>query len=1384
MSTRTSCRLTLLVLFMVFSCHLLAGPDILGPCTGDIDLAGNYRVFRMVGSNDGCPLPPTTIPLDIEYDCRNTTVTLYQATGSITFGQGFQTADGESFTAVIVAPAFGVPQATNLTGTADANMNWTQMTTFDENGNIIGDSKDFFDDNGRKIQMQDKTFYRAGATALYTHVLASQIMRDAFGRDAATTLMAPIDYADFSYRPNFLLHNTSNAVYNHQNFDLSSGGDNTNSPDPIWDASSGTPVKGTLAWYYSQYNSWEPYTPETSYPYTRQTYYQDGTGNKKRSAQAGDQLRMGLGREQTSYIAPVANELDFYLQVRNKFFATTEAGALPASLAGQSMLQIARDVNGTEMIKIQDRSGNTLMTARAGSGMAVANTVTVGAPGSSDMNIYYFKLMAAGAVGITGGSYTLYDMTAEQTVSFSSGSTLGSGYYKLVNTGTTALTLTYGNSYADVSYNFYNQKGQLMATIAPEGTKKLYGSPGLASYTTRSSVPFISLFGYDLQGRMISSIDPNKGTCQFFYRKDGKIRFSQNAVQAVTGSYSYTNYDVIGRAVESGQYDGSAIAFGSAGMTAILENTDPGGGLTSGTTTDVTKTVYDLPDNSHGLAWLQDVANLSTRVSLTKRYSSIVNNTPGAANLVSATWYNYDEEGKTSWMIRYIAGLGSGTGDAASYKKTDYVYDVLGHLTKRIFQAGQPDAFTHIYDYDPANKQIWHVYTSIGTASPVLQATYIYNLTGELKRVELGTNLQGIDYTYTLQGNLKSINNSNKAQDPGGDGSGNGFSADAFGEVLDYFAGDYKNDRIGVASINGVNISSISGNPLPDSYTGNIKVISWYSEKPASSGLDDNPRAYVFQYDPKYQFTNSTWGTLSFSGATPSFSPMTSNQERVLNPADNTPAYDGNGNIQYLQRTDGNGTTSDAFQYQYGNNNDQLSSVINTLTSQPYASYSYDQMGQVKAETLADGTQLTLVYDVTGKVTKVYRGAGNTPVASFVYDELGKRIKKLSYNTSGQLIQVTFYVGDVIYTQAVTGGTNFGLVVAQEYLIEGSGRIGTYFAQIPVYAYELTDHLGNVRAVVAPPAGSTAYDVRSSSDYYPFGGTINPGGTSYRYGYQGQNAEKDAETGWNAFELRMYDSRIGRWLQYDPKGQFNSPYIGMGNDPVRGTDPDGGETYSTIINEAGKVVGGDINDGDKGIYQVNGLTKENFDFSKMADYKAEGQLVGQSLFMTSFYFTENSDHWRGTIDLNSYAARDWLNQKIFTNTPSTNSYMNSYDKNGKSVYDYKEYGRPAGMDYDEYHYRGSQISPGVYVSARDVGNIAAGYVAGYEGHWWWTTSVAFRAKQWRQDNPGKGGSYWHAFWGGGQEPAGTRDPEIYGWELGNNAYEARPENKAMYKMNY
>lgn len=178
-------------------------------------------------------------------------------------------------------------------------------------------------------------------------------------------MVAPINSKEFIYKANFV-QNSSGQTYDYKDFDFYQNGateiNKTDNPDAV----GGKTTVGTLGWYYSANNSWEPYTPNTDYPYSRQVYYRDGTGNTKKSAGAGEAFKSGSGHETASYVTPVANELDHYVQVRNKFFAAAAMGTEPGSLAGQAMQAISRDPNGKMMASISDKGGKTLMTALGG----------------------------------------------------------------------------------------------------------------------------------------------------------------------------------------------------------------------------------------------------------------------------------------------------------------------------------------------------------------------------------------------------------------------------------------------------------------------------------------------------------------------------------------------------------------------------------------------------------------------------------------------------------------------------------------------------------------------------------------------------------------------------------------------------------------------------------------------------------------------------------------------------------------------------------------------------------------------------------------------------------------------------------------------------------
>lgn len=1066
----------------------------------------------------------------------------------------------------------------------DSQINWVQNTSYDEDGNIIGESKSFFDNSGKPLQSQIKSMSNG-------NVLASQSVYDTQDRPAISTLPAPVNNSAFAYKPEFVT-NTSGTAYNHTNFDLTK----TNNPDAL-----GNNQEGTLGWYYSNNNTLDASVTATAYPYSRTDFYQDGTGVAKRMAGPSEQLKMGMGHEVSGNSFPVINELEHYKSIRSNFFTTNTIGQNEL-LPNKYLQSYQEDSDGLQSVSITDLSGNVLMSAlgsTAASGLNVANTVLLGAnkdeyfvdlinnyvdtgqgnaiifsiqspnivtvyksggqvyQGKGDLfdqqtyggitltasykvisnfpfaiiesdhsydakyyepekpTFHYFKLVTPSSVTVT-GSHKLYNMLNETEVS--STGTLPKGYYKLVsilNGG--EVTLSYSNSYSNISYNFYNQLGQVVATIAPEGVKKIIDN-GLAAYSTLVDVPFVNTYEYDLQGRLIATNETDAGRTEYVYRKDGNIRFSQNAEQRKSTHFSYTNYDRWGRPIESGEYVPGNISFATAKSTiALQDNIEADGGLSTGSRLFWVKTHYDEANNSHGLiAYQQDEFNLRGGVSWTE-------------NANSKTWYNYDEDGRVKWVIKHIEGLGK--------KTIDYTYNAQGNVSKVDYQKDTPtERFIHEYEYD-ADDRLKVAYTATIPGQRKEQARYYYYLHGPLKRVELAENLQGLDYTYTAQGWLKAINHPLNTNDPGKDGTNNSFAPDAFGMTLEYFTGDY--------SRSGTGISSLASNTNKNYYNGNIVAQSWRSQKPAivqstyGAGVN-NPAMFTYEYDDKYQFESNKYGTPNFGNNT--FTEAVNvNREYGL-------TYDANGNIKTLNRTNTAGSVVNNFGYNYQTNTNKLASVPS------YANYEYDDLGQLTRQ--QKGTyNVYLTYDVSGKVIAIYADAAHSQLqVSYAYDEAGMRIRKTDHVQN----IITYYVPDASGNVLAIYDNNGTALTQKELPVYAVSRIGTYNKIYNNYQYELNDHLGNVRVVINQSKVNGLADVVYYSDYYPYGSPLSLANNDYRYGYQGQYAEADKETAWNAFELRNYDAAIGRWLSVDPYGQYASPYLGMGNNPVMGVDPDGG----------------------------------------------------------------------------------------------------------------------------------------------------------------------------------------------------------------------------------
>lgn len=739
---------------------------------------------------------------------------------------------------------------------------------------------------------------------------------------------------------------------------------------------------------------------------------------------------------------------------------------------------------------------------------------------------------------------------------------------------------------------------------------------------------------YNSISQVLKTISADKGVVDYVYNEEGLLRFSRNDQQKADGKFSYVNYDEFGRPIQSGEYDQSNMTTGpdivffqnhynqyanvgyavSATTPTILNNSDYYDLTHAGKTADINFTQYDSPDPDFNTTTGLSVNDYKQQVSFGNVSKTWIKPTENASTIPVTTWYSYDDQGRVMWEVQKITDLG-GTLDN-QIKTIDYVYNNAGDLVKTIYQKRNANEyFAHQYTYD-IDKRLANVKTSIdGGVSWQQQANYYYYQHGPIKRVELANQLQGIDYVYNTLGWLKSINSPNLGAssgftDPGTDSpSSNSFAVDVFGMTIDYFSGDYT--RTGVNTASGV--------AQNESYAGNIKSTRWNTVG-LPSPTSGNHWMYSYQYNKKGFIKDATFG--QFNPSTVAFA-ANSNDYKV-----NNFAYDNNGNILSLTRNAYNNPPNSSYYmdelvYSYKPNTNQLVHVANNAynstawpSSVPVAAqafdvgddntweYEYDAIGQLLNN---HKDEHYFKYNVSGLVTHVYKDVARTElIAKYDYDDKGYRYKKTLYDNNGTtVIAKTYYIHDAsgnvqyIYNEDVVTPANS----SSEYPIYGASRLGVYYSGLATI-YELSDHLGNVRATINRNKLGNNAVVEQYADYYPFGEKL-PGRNSstsllYKYGYQGQFAEEDAETGYNQFEARLYDGRLGRWMTVDPANQFHSPYLAMGNDPLNYTDPTGEFAWAPVI--IGAALGGL-----SGWQNGQALGAKGW---SMAGYIAGGALVG------------------------------------------------------------------------------------------------------------------------------------------------------------------------------
>jgi RHS repeat-associated protein len=754
------------------------------------------------------------------------------------------------------------------------------------------------------------------------------------------------------------------------------------------------------------------------------------------------------------------------------------------------------------------------------------------------------------------------------------------------------------------------------------------------------------IYKYDNEGQLIESWTPDEGKTLYKYDNEGKIRFTQNKLQsnASTSSsnqYSYVNYDRAGRPTQTGVYTGTT-AFGSISGTQLEYTTAfPTTGLT-----ETSKFYYDTKPTAYPFgypsAYTQSSINLMGKVTLME-------------NDNASTWFNYNNYGQVTQVVTQFSPLTS-TISAASFKTLDYEYDITkGQLIKTKMQNGiTNEEFYHQYSYDADGrlKEVRANTTNNFTSTSTIVENYYYYDHGALKRVEKGGTsiLQGLDYVYTIQGWLKSLNDPTlTVRDPGRDGyapqsggyadigyqnitgTNSGFEKDVFGFAIDYFTDDYRRKKTYIEPNN------VTGTDAKDYYDGKIKGVRWNMR---TSTLAASHPYYTeaqvtntYLYDDFNRLSQSRWGAVSTNGTINNTTGSGGSSLTITYNANNDYkesgiTYDRNGNILTLirNRQTATGNTMDNLTYSYKKQDNPYTAATNLEKTnmlhkavdgvngapatddisdgQANDNYTYDVLGRMIQNT---DDQYKITYNASGYITEV-RDLSNVLLVKYGYDAGGKRIWKETYGTGGSLTGTTYYHrdigGQVVGTYKYASST----LSPFDITIYGAGRIGLLDVEgttstkrtnyLDNIHYELTDHLGNIRAVFKRGTGNTVV-LESVADYYAFGAPMpgrNIQSTTplYQFTTQGQQTDPElSNRGMVEFELRFLETRLGRWMSPDPYNQYWSPYTSMGNNPVSRIDPDGGADIASAPEGVNMGFLGQIGSSDEALFDLHSWASDN-----------------------------------------------------------------------------------------------------------------------------------------------------------------------------------------------
>lgn len=658
-------------------------------------------------------------------------------------------------------------------------------------------------------------------------------------------------------------------------------------------------------------------------------------------------------------------------------------------------------------------------------------------------------------------------------------------------------------------------------------------------------------YGYDAQSRMVWSKEPDAGETRTFYDLMGRVRATQTQRQIDSGAYSVVGYDNLDRAIYTGEWK-SSLDSGAARVyfrDVQNRNSPTIAELTPGT---ITRTFYDrMPARDTLGVELYPagtgVTHTRGRVAAVVSDVVLVNGLGGTDSIVRVSSANsYDKYGRVLATYTFDPTMPA---DSLKLLAVENEYDLGGKVTRTTRYPygygtwGHARAITERYTYDRLGR-VDSVFSKNGGGDETLLARYEYYPTGSVKSVHMG-NILTIVYTYQISGALRTARVT----------TANG--AEWYSEMLHY--------------------EDCGDNECEPQYNGNISYMV--------QRIAHNNRDFVQIRDVAYYYDQ--------------LNRLTKTDDLSQDYFDDIFEYDAQGRIT-AQRRAYRADSIQGGEYVYYDSTNRLKSVAEGMGGTGDGrdmsagdNFVYDSDGNL-VEDRSKGLKIS--YDWRGLPVEFLQqepsgGSCHATRLVMMYDGSGKRISKTAMHMVGDddwdTTLVTHYTGiGTEIRENFAGGSPETKVVVN--MPQGLGRYGIEDAAIPYsninsFEWYLKNNLGSTMLVYGLKVASNSEEsnvlsMKAAYDYRAFGEPVVLTEPADKVTENFTGKEHDDETQLDYFGARYLDPMLGMWISVDPKRQFASPYLYVGNgyNPIIGVDEDGNEIYKFSFGMRGAVIIGGL----------------------------------------------------------------------------------------------------------------------------------------------------------------------------------------------------------------